>query len=179
MTKLLIAALAALFSTPLLAQGEPPPGCSEMKGAGDFDFWLGEWDVYGPDGKLAGRNSVTKRARDCVILEQWSPGTQGAPGGSSLNFVDPKTGKWRQVWVGTNTFIDYAGGLTPDGAMLLEGEISYFGTDEPRTVPFRGRWTPSADGSVTQSFHEQDPATGEWALWFEGQYRRTGAATND
>ena len=32
---------------------------SETSSTHDFDFWVGEWDVFGPKGKQVGRNSIT------------------------------------------------------------------------------------------------------------------------
>ena len=28
--------------------------------ARDFDFWIGEWDVFGPQGRQVGTNSITR-----------------------------------------------------------------------------------------------------------------------
>jgi hypothetical protein len=36
--------------------------------------------------------------------------------------------------------------------------------------PFRGRWTPIADGRVRQFFEEQQE--NEWQRWFEGFYSK-------
>src|SRR5690606_22958901 len=32
--------------------------CEQEEKFREFDFWVGEWDVHTPDGKLAGRNVV-------------------------------------------------------------------------------------------------------------------------
>ena len=34
-------------------------GATDHERAHDFDFWIGEWEVTGPDGTAYGRNSVT------------------------------------------------------------------------------------------------------------------------
>jgi len=61
-----------------------------------FDFWLGEWDVYQGD-KLAGRNSIRSILSGCAVSEEWS----GASGftGSSLNFYNSSTKRWHQTWI--------------------------------------------------------------------------------
>ncbi|MCZ6650014.1 MAG: hypothetical protein O7D35_05035, partial [Acidobacteria bacterium] len=85
---------------------EPAKACSSDE-AHDFDFWIGEWDVVA-DGKLAGTNSIQPILDGCVLQEMWS-GSQGSAG-SSLNFHNPRTGKWHQFWVWRNgTTLDLSG----------------------------------------------------------------------
>lgn len=132
-----------------------------------FDFWIGEWDVYDPAGNLAGTNSITSQESGCLLVEHWT--NTGGGTGQSYNFYDPGTGEWRQIWVSAAGVIEYSGGLTETGAMLLEGQIRNRGGD---VAPFTGEWTLNDDGSVTQHFKQQDPVTGEWSDWFVGRYVR-------
>jgi len=153
------------------AKKEPP--CSDAIFR-QFDFWLGDWDVYGPKGKLAGTNSITREENGCLLIEHWTSARGGA--GQSYNFVDLETGKWRQIWVSPGTTIDYAGGLNDKGEMVLEGTIGY-GADNPQNgAKFRGTWTANEDGSVTQFFQQYDPAGKEWKEWFKGTYKRRAVA---
>ena len=136
----------------------------------DFDFWVGDWDVFGANGKLAGTNSITKEEYGCLLVERW----KGADGitGQSYNFVDRVSGKWRQVWVSGGATIDYSGGLNNKGEMVLEGTIGY-GVGAPGNgAKFRGAWTPNADGTVTQHFQQYDPSKDIWTDWFVGTYKR-------
>lgn len=162
-----VAGLAAAPAVPAMAQPAPPPGCVEDV-HDDFDFWVGEWNVYAPDGgPYQGHNSIVKTHGGCLIAEHW----QGARGsaGDSMNFYDPLIAAWRQVWVSRGAFIDYTGGLDETGAMVLEGEIFYPGRGT--RAPFRGTWTLLEDGTVRQHFQQQD-AEGNWADWFVGIYVR-------
>ncbi|WP_421790405.1 hypothetical protein [Hyphobacterium sp.] len=148
------------------AGAQTPPSCNGMAHRGDFDFWVGEWNVYSPDGTLAGTNSIRKTQGGCLIEEHWS-GASGSEG-FSMNFYDPLTGQWRQVWMSSGIFIDYSGGLDADGAMALEGEIHYHANDQ--RFGFRGVWTLNEDGSVTQHFTQFDAAEEVWTDWFIGRY---------
>ncbi|MGD2133762.1 MAG: hypothetical protein PVI23_13290 [Maricaulaceae bacterium] len=146
----------------------PPPACTtDAAPFRDFDYWVGHWDVYAPNGNFAGENLISLRENGCLIIEEWT----GAGGGSgtSMNFYDTGMGAWRQIWRSPGAVIDYAGGLDDDGAMFLEGTISYDAGGEP--APFRGKWTLQEDGSVLQEFWQQDTETGEWGSWFVGEYR--------
>ncbi|MDH3588565.1 MAG: hypothetical protein OEQ74_04105 [Gammaproteobacteria bacterium] len=142
--------------------------CEEGAHYGDFDFWVGNWDVFSSDGNKAGTNRITTVENGCVLQELWT----GASGitGRSLNFYDPNKDKWRQHWVSpTGTLIDIEGGLV-DGSMVLAGSIFYTGTGQEAN--FRGTWTLLDDGRVRQFFEQHDADGDAWNPWFEGFYVR-------
>lgn len=169
-----VAACAATPEPPAESATAPAafatPPCNDPQHR-DFDFWIGEWDVFNPDGTLAGTNSIQPAEYGCLLIERWV-NTNGITG-QSYNFLDPATDKWRQVWVSAGSVIDYSGKLNDNGAMRLEGQISFRNGTPP--LPFRGEWTPNADGTVTQRFEQQNPETGEWSDWFVGTYVRRPA----
>ena len=148
-------------------QTPPVPPCSSDAHHA-FDFWLGEWDVSDMDGNLAGENTIAVEEGGCVLVERWTSASGGT--GQSYNFLDPATGKWRQLWISKGAVIDYSGGLTETGSMKLEGEIVYQ-TGGTR-APFTGEWTLNADGSVTQHFEQYNSETDAWDDWFTGVYIR-------
>ena len=67
-----------------------------------FDFWVGEWDVYqnGNTKTIVGNSRVDIASGGCMILENWTS-MVGAHNGKSMNYFDPQKGKWEQVWVGS------------------------------------------------------------------------------
>lgn len=69
----------------------------------EFDFWVGEWDVYvtGTNTK-AGHSLVQKASGDCMILENWTALGQVPNNGKSMNYVDTQTNKWEQLWIGSD-----------------------------------------------------------------------------
>ncbi len=72
-----------------------------------FDFWLGQWDVFTTAGKKGGDSKISLILDSCVILEEWkSTGvTDGVHyEGKSFNTYNTATGQWQQTWV------DNAGG---------------------------------------------------------------------
>ena len=158
------------FPAPARAQTEAPkapPPCQADGHFRDFDFWLGTWRVSSrASGEFAGANRIEAIENGCAIAEHW----QGKNGGTgqSLNYYNPVTGKWRQIWVAAGNYsIDIAGGLK-DGSMVLEGTI--WGYESGTEAPFRGAWTPNADGSVRQFFEQRDGESGDWKPWFDGLY---------
>lgn len=163
------AALTALLpGAPAAAQQAQQNPCEADPHYADFDFWVGEWEVFNPAGQKAGENSIRKEEGGCLIVERWT--NNGGGTGQSYNYFNPVTEEWRQVWVSQGAIIDYTGGLTESGSMRLEGEIFYQANGQ--RADFFGEWTPQEDGSVRQHFEQFNAQTGEWTPWFTGVYRR-------
>jgi len=142
--------------------------CEHNEAFAEFDFWVGEWEVHGPAGGLAGTNSIQKEERGCVLIERWTNSAGGT--GQSINYVDQVTGEWVQVWNAEGgSQINIRGGLTDEG-MLLVGTLHTVGTDKP--IPFRALWTPLPDGRVRQFFEQSADDRETWTTWFEGFYTR-------
>jgi hypothetical protein len=131
-----------------------------------FDFWLGEWQVRTPDGKLAGVNRIESEYGGCVLHERYTTGRGYS--GESLNIYDAGRKVWHQTWVDSSgTLLRLEGGLHGQN-MVLEGQT--VGSDGLVTR-HRITWTPNADGSVRQLWESTD-AKGQWSTAFDGQYTR-------
>ncbi len=155
------AALLASFVTPALAA--PACGASEHRA---FDFWLGEWQVRTPDGKIAGTNRIASEYNGCILHERYDTGRGYS--GESLNIYDAGRKTWHQTWVdNSGTLLLLEGGLR-NGSMVLEGQT--IGTDA-QVSKHRITWTPNADGSVRQLWESTD-AKGQWSTAFDGMYTR-------
>jgi hypothetical protein len=131
-----------------------------------FDFWLGEWEVHTPAGKLAGINRIEREYDGCVLHERYSTG--GPYSGESLNAYDPGRKVWHQTWVDSaGTLLLLEGGIR-EGSMVLEGETT---GAEGKVTRQRITWTPNADGSVRQHWQSMSDQ-GDWATVFDGLYTR-------
>jgi tetratricopeptide (TPR) repeat protein len=90
-----------------------------------FDFWIGEWDAYvRGTNNLAGHSKIEMASGGCMILENWTS-VGAAFNGKSMNFVDPVSGKWKQVWIGSGqspNATEFLNGEYRDGAMRFEFE---------------------------------------------------------
>lgn len=155
--------LLALLAAPTLAQSPPPSPCSSPEHR-QFDFWLGEWEVRGPAGKVAGTNRITREFGGCVLHEQYDTGRGYS--GSSFNIYDAGRGRWHQTWVDSSGLLLQLDGGLVDGRMVMEGET--VGRDGARTR-HRITWTPNPDGTVRQLW-ESTNAAGEWQVIFDGKY---------
>jgi hypothetical protein len=161
---------AAENVTPAPAPPSAPPAypCEHGEKFREFDFWLGEWGVRTADGRLAGHNSIRPAERGCLLTEHWTNTSGGT--GMSINYFDKVANKWVQVWLAEGgSQIMISGGMTDEGMSLL-GTLHDIGSGS--TVPFRGLWTPLADGRVRQYFEQSNDGGVTWVPWFEGFYSR-------
>lgn len=132
-----------------------------------FDFWIGEWNVFNTQGQQAGQSSIQNILGGCVIFENWT-GRTGYTG-KSFNFVDPGTGKWRQTWVdAVGGKIEFTGGL--------EGKNMVFYSDGKDTsgTAFRRRLTFFNMGSDSvRQFSQRTVDEGKtWSVEYDFMYVR-------
>ncbi len=134
--------------------------------AHQFDFWLGTWDVY-VGGRRVGTNAISSDLEQCLTVEQWTD-ANGARG-TSINFVDSNTRRWRQVWVADGgNVVDYTGGFR-DGAMRFEAV-----TIQPNGARTLQKLTffPIARDTVRQLFESSADEGKSWTSGFDGLYVR-------
>ena len=132
-----------------------------------FDFWVGDWAVYGPAGRLVGVNKIEKLLNGCLIVENWT----GAAGmtGKSMNFYDASLKKWRQVWVdASGNPVLVAGGLQADKSMQLSG------VGKNAQGEFLRRMTVSKleNGNVRQHWEQSKDNGATWSTVFDGTYKK-------
>ncbi|WP_379546552.1 hypothetical protein ACFCW2_11570 [Qipengyuania sp. DSG2-2] len=163
--------LALLFQTPgTTAQtaAPPAPACDTAAHTA-FDFWVGEWDVYpaGQDTQVA-KSLIERRYKGCAVVEQWMPFR--GEGGTSLNHVDPESGRWHQKWVGQSPgAVEFVGGPA-EGKMVLQGYWEDLGGPGVDAL-VRMTYTAQEDGSVRQHGEASTDHGLSWATSFDFIYR--------
>jgi hypothetical protein len=93
-----------------------------------FDFWIGEWEVFGKNGKKAGDSKIELILDSCIILENWksaNPVKSLYYSGKSFNSYNTKNKQWQQTWV------DNIGGKTEYSEGRFENNSMVF-----QTAPF-------------------------------------------
>ena len=165
-----IALLALLLGAHAAGATPPPTGCSTMRNEHrQFDFWIGDWDVYNTKGTIAGHSRIESVSEGCGISEHW----QGAGGGAgvSYNAWDPGSGHWHQFWVGnTSGDVLYLEGGFANGSMSMQGVRPNAATGKPQRQ--RITWTPNKDGTVRQHWETSDDDGKSWQTSFDGSYHR-------
>jgi len=155
-----------MLALPLLVAllGAPPQTASPCASPEhrQFDFWVGEWEVTRPDGKVAGHNRITPILGGCALREEWT----GAGGnqGTSLNAWDPGAHAWRQTWVDqSGAVLLLAGGIDGGRMVMVSGD----GPSRQRIT-----WTPMPDGRVRQLWDASEDGGKTWKVAFDGTYRK-------
>jgi hypothetical protein len=139
-----------------------------------FDFWIGEWEVYGPKGKKAGDSKISLILDSCIILEEWvSAGTQSGItySGKSFNTWNANTGQWQQTWV------DNVGGSTEYLQGKYENDKMLFITNpflvNKDTMAIRRLSFYNLDMDKVRQHGEISKDNGAtWATEYDLEYRR-------
>jgi tetratricopeptide (TPR) repeat protein len=140
--------------------------CIYSAEARQFDFWVGDWEVFNPQGQKAGTNAVQLFSDGCGLLENWTSTLAGD--GKSINFYDPGTGKWYQSWIGSGGgALRYAGNYK-DGAMRFEGETVAGGKKTLQKLTF----TKIDENTVRQLFEASTDDGKTWAVTYDLKYVR-------
>lgn len=93
--------------------------CMYSDEARQFDFWVGDWDVFNLANQKAGTNSIQLFANGCGVMENWTSTIGGD--GKSINYYDASTKKWYQHWIGSGGGALRYEGTFSDNAMRFEG----------------------------------------------------------
>jgi len=160
--------LTAAVAPPVGAQQPEACPCCTAE-ARQFDFWIGEWETYTPDGKFAGNNRIVLLQDSCVLQENWTSGGS-AYTGTSYNFYNTKSRKWQQLWVdnqGGNLQLE---GAFENGSMVLYSKELLNREKKPQID--RITWTPGKDGTVQQLWEISTDKGKTWKVIFDGLYKR-------
>jgi len=156
-----------LITSSLHAQNNTKP-CTLDTLYRQFDFWIGDWDVYGIKGAKAGESHIALMLDSCIIYENWQ--STGRYAGKSFNTYNRAIQHWQQTWV------DDKGGLTEYFGNFAGNKMTLV------TKPFSFSKDTMAIRKMT--FYNLSPATvrqhGEiskdggktWTTEFDLEYRR-------
>jgi hypothetical protein len=162
---------AVLFATVARAQVAPPPKGPPppLPVAHDFDFWIGQWDVYwtGTETKI-GESVVEAVAGGHALYESWTS-TRSPQTGKSLTSRHHHTGEWQQFYVGSGGQTTLYRGKFEAGKLVM---IADHVTPQGVKQTVRGTWTANPDGTVRQQFEMSTDGGTTWTLNFDGTYRR-------
>jgi hypothetical protein len=167
---ILAAALIIVLAAPAArAEENPPPACDDAAHHA-LDFWVGEWYAYrtGTD-TLAGRSSIHREDRGCIITERWTSAAT-AYSGRSLNLYDAAGAHWRQFWVDSQGDVtDFTGDAIDNGVRFVAaGDVA---PEAPEPHFTRMTLTRNADGTVHQLGESSDDGA-TWTKRYDFTYRR-------
>lgn len=185
--------LSALFGFVAIAGVSPPssdaqephfvPGCNDQVHA-QFDFWIGDWQVFDAESdELIGFDRIARIFDGCVVRQEWTQfndafrpeGGYGRLRGESL-FSVMNDGLWRQTWVDNSGFsvaLSGGPGEAADEIILLSDAVPY---ESPNggyvSVYFRWHWRLLETGEVRSWGYTRVTDAGVWEPSFNNLYRR-------
>jgi hypothetical protein len=133
-----------------------------------FDFWVGNWEVYNKKGEKVGENAILKMQDNCVIQENWVSKGQT---GTSYNFYNKLDQSWNQVYIDSfGTVLELKGSLI-NNEMVLESkkikstkaDFHYFN---------RITWSKQENGDVRQKWEIIGEDNKVIQVAFDGIYKR-------
>jgi len=167
---LLVGTLHSCYSVALYAQTSRLPPCS-APAYRQFDFWLGEWDVFEPGGSNKEAQATVSRIQSgCGLREQYN-GTGGS-GGESLTMYDPSAAEWQQTWLSSHGQVVVIHGNMNGDAMILSGTDHSGGAS--RLV--RGVWKPDSLG-VKETAERSSDGGKTWTPWFDLSFRKRSSSS--
>lgn len=142
--------------------------CMYSAEARQFDFWVGEWDVFNPQGQKTGTSVIQQISAGCGVLENWRDAFGNE--GKSINFYDTNTAKWYQYWIGASGGPLRYSGIYKEGAMRYEGEPA---TSNGATTLSRLTFF-NLDANTVRQFSERSTDGGKmWTTIYDFKYVRT------
>lgn len=168
MRKILLSSLL-FFSFTAEAQTQRTP-CTSNPVYRQFDFWIGEWDVYGLNGKKAGDSKIELILDSCIILENYKTIT-GNYSGKSFNAYNATTKQWQQTWVdNVGGTLEYPEGKYDNNRMIFLTKPFNFSKD---TIAIRrlSFYNLSTD-KLRQHFEITKDNGVTWKTEYDLEYRR-------
>ena len=160
-----------VFATNAQAQdpdAKPPVPCSTPEYR-QMDFWIGDWNVTNPKGKIVGTNRIDQILGTCVVMENWEG--RGGSVGHSFNIYNSQNKRWEQTWVDNGGNVIYFHGTWDEE----KGQMVYFSetvTKKNEPLLYRMIYTPNDDGTVRQFWEASLDAAQTWSTLFDGVYSK-------
>lgn len=164
---LLLLVLSYLSASPhsVMAQAKTTTPCAAAE-YHQFDFWLGDWDVFEANAQTPAAHVKVSRLLDgCAILEEY----EQADGlsGRSISAYDPHRGGWHQSWFtnrGATLLLD---GRLENGEMRLNA-VEHLDANKERQT--RALWKAEAGGVRETAVRSVDGGK-NWDSWFDLMFR--------
>lgn len=167
MKKLIPLALFCFLLSNLSAQNEAAE-IDENANYHEFDFWIGEWEVYKTGTKNIVGYSKIESIIDGIAIQENYKSAKSKYTGTSINKYNPATGQWEQYWVDNTKLTLHLKGWRIKNKMILENMIE----TEDGKLGNRITWTNHKDGTVQQVWEQSNDEGETWSKIFDGTYKK-------
>lgn len=146
--------------------------CDTIPQARQFDFWVGDWDVYNSTNKnLAGHSKIDRILSGCAIQENWAGGVGDS--GKSFNWFNTVTQEWQQTWIADQAYsTEYKKGKLVGKDLILLAD-SYTAQNTPIIIKLT--FTDLDPNRVRQHFEQSADSGKSWTTTTDLIYVRVGS----
>ena len=142
-------------------------GCNYPQ-SNQFDYWVGDWNVYDTLGNLVGENSVVKQYENCAIQEKWI--STGVNKGTSYNYFNPTDTTWNQLWLDNQGSILILKGSFSENKMVMRSDL--IKRQKGQKYYNQITWVNNSDGTVSQIWEVFGEQNQFLQLAFHGVYKK-------
>jgi len=139
-----------------------------------FDFWVGTWEAFAPNGSKAGDSKISIILDSCIILEEWTSASsqQGLIySGKSFNMYNVATKQWQQTWVdNTGNTTEFLRGEGSDGKIIFYADKVF--SPQGKTFMRKLTFTKLSNDKVRQFGERSDDEGKTWTTEYDLEYRR-------
>ena len=162
-----LSVLALIAYTPKAAfpQSENARPCTSSEFR-QFDFWVGDWDVFEGDGAMPTARVRVDRALDGCVLRERYDDKEGLRG-ESFSIYDAARRLWHQTWVTNRAQLLTIEGAFTNGEMILAGVSR---RPDGKSARVRGAWKPTSEGVRETAVASTDDGK-TWKPWFDLSFR--------
>jgi hypothetical protein len=146
----------------VVAESPSPPHCA-APAYRQFDFWVGDWDVFDVGSPVQVAHAQVDLILDGCVLREDYHGTDGHKG-QSFTIYDAARNVWHQTWVTNRGELLEIEGKLDAGVMVLTGE------DHAKHTLVRGWWKP-VNGEVRETAATSTDDGKTWKPWFDLVFR--------
>lgn len=133
----------------------------------EFNFWIGEWNVYKHNtDSIVGKSKIESIIDNKVIKETYYS-TTSKYHGTSLNKYNPRTDQWEQFWVDNSGLTLHIIGNLEKGKMILQNEV----ITKKGAVLNKIKWQKNSDTTVRQTWYQSTDKGQNWVTLFDGDYK--------
>lgn len=131
-----------------------------------FDFWVGDWDVFESDGVTKVAHVKVERILNGCVLEDRYEDANGL-NGRSLTIYDAPRRLWHQTWVTNRGRLLIISGKKQAEQMVLSGA---YRDDNDNEIQVQGTWKP-VSGGVHETAVTSADGGASWKQWFDLIFR--------
>jgi hypothetical protein len=157
------------LGTRMLAQLPAPRPCDHAP-YHQFDFWVGDWEVFEFGTEAKDAHVKVERILDGCVLHEIYEGVDGTRG-ESFSIYDSSRKLWHQTWMTNRGRLLMIEGNLKDGALVLVGSDL---TPQGKERRVRGVWKP-VKGGVRETAVTSLDGGKSWQPWFDLIFRTAQA----